>query len=407
MKNIYIINDLPRPSGLYGVGAFVKELAASFDMSGEYIVNMLEIDTNAQEFKIEKFGNRYILQVPANYNWYGDRRYYKSVLYLLNLYHKIPKDAYFIFNHNEHSELAHEIKRQYDLPKIVFVIHYFSWMWAVKADIKTFIKYIRHLSNSQVASVVRTAFEREQKMMKISDRIVTLSDDSEKLIHKAYEIDRKKITTINNGISDLYKPAIISSNNYTRKQLYLNLDEKIILYVGRLDVMKGLDVLISSFRDVASKYNNCRLVVIGDGDLSSVISKAGDAATRITFTGRIFKEQVLKWYNIADIGVLPSLSEECSFVGIEMMMYGLPIIATNGRGVRDMFRNNDNALTVNCLDSRRTFETQLTKAMFTLLNNSVLATQLGQNARKCYLERYHVDIMKQRYKELIENLATW
>ena len=49
-----------------------------------------------------------------------------------------------------------------------------------------------------------------------------------------------------------------------------------------------------------------------------------------------------KWYQIADIGVLPSYTEQCSYVGLEMLAHHLPIVASDGFGVRCMFQEQIN-----------------------------------------------------------------
>ena len=54
------------------------------------------------------------------------------------------------------------------------------------------------------------------------------------------------------------------------------------------------------------------------------------------YIGYLQKNELEKWYQLVDIGVLPSYSEQCSYTGIEMMMYSLPIVASDGFGVRIM-----------------------------------------------------------------------
>lgn len=178
-----------------------------------------------------------------------------------------------------------------------------------------------------------------------------------------------------------------------------------MLYVGRLDVMKGVDMLVSAFRTISQQIDNCRLIIVGDGDFKIVSTIIAPVASKITFTGRIPSRDVDKWYRIVDVGVFPTLSEECSFVGIEMMMYGLPIVATNGRGVRNMFHHMQNCLSVDCQRGRKVFETELSEAILKILNSETLANDLRKKSRQWYLDHYHLKFMQQKYLSLLEDIT--
>ena len=72
------------------------------------------------------------------------------------------------------------------------------------------------------------------------------------------------------------------------------------------------------------------------------------------YIGYLQKNELEKWYQLVDIGVLPSYSEQCSYTGIEMMMYSLPIVASDGFGVRNMFHDGSNA----CIASISSFRSE-------------------------------------------------
>ena len=67
---------------------------------------------------------------------------------------------------------------------------------------------------------------------------------------------------------------------------------------------------------------------VGDGFYSYYLNSCNPTWNKITFTGKLNKEDLYKLYQIADIGVLPSFHEQCSYVAIEMMMYGIPLVAS-------------------------------------------------------------------------------
>ena len=97
---------------------------------------------------------------------------------------------------------------------------------------------------------------------------------------------------------------------------------------------KGLGYLIKAFRMLLKKNPDCRLVIAGDGDLSKYIYESR-YCSKITFVGKLPHKELYLLYQIADIGVLPSLMEQCSYTVIEMLMFGLPIIGTTTPGISE------------------------------------------------------------------------
>ena len=61
----------------------------------------------------------------------------------------------------------------------------------------------------------------------------------------------------------------------------------------------------------------------------------------ITFTGRLEQEDLYELYQIADLGIMMSMHEQCSYVAIEMMMFGLPIIGTDSTGLNEMLEETE------------------------------------------------------------------
>ena len=96
--------------------------------------------------------------------------------------------------------------------------------------------------------------------------------------------------------------------------------------------------MIKAFRMLLKKNPDCRLVIAGDGDLSKYIYESR-YCSKITFVGKLPHKELYLLYQIADIGVLPSLMEQCSYTVIEMLMFGLPIIGTTTPGISEMIED--------------------------------------------------------------------
>ena len=112
-----------------------------------------------------------------------------------------------------------------------------------------------------------------------------------------------------------------------------------ILFVGALDkahYFKGVDVLLKAMRDLEYK-----LMIVGDGDLRSYYeAKAKNLGIDdgVVFTGRVSNEELSRYYQSADVFVLPSIdkSEAYGMTLLEAMAHGLPVVASNLPGVRSL-----------------------------------------------------------------------
>lgn len=184
-----------------------------------------------------------------------------------------------------------------------------------------------------------------------------------------------------------------------KKKLFLNHGEKIILFVGRLDFVKGLDILIKAIEGVLPLESDIRLLVVGDGNFEYYINQGSDISAKITYVGKISKERLYSYYQVADIGVIPSFHEQCSYVAIEMMMFGLPIIGTDSTGLNEMILDEcklyikDKEPLVNQLSNRLTF----------LLGDEKVRKRIGVAYRKKYEEEYSFEKMCMNYKSLLDN----
>ena len=166
-------------------------------------------------------------------------------------------------------------------------------------------------------------------------------------ILKSLGVSDKKIKFIPNGLDyDLYKPR---SKKIIRKKLNLNLNDKIILYVGYLIERKRVDILINSFKELLKFHPNLKLIIVGDGPLKQNLISLTlnlNLQSNVIFLGKLRSEEVALYMNAADVFSLTSSSEGRPNVVLEALASGLPVITTPVGDVTSFLINNVNAFIV-------------------------------------------------------------
>jgi len=113
-----------------------------------------------------------------------------------------------------------------------------------------------------------------------------------------------------------------------------------------LDAGKGLQYLLEAFVLVVESNPECHLVLAGDGDFKDIIEHARPVSSQVSYLGFIPFSDLLALYRESTIGVIPSLKEECSYVALEMLHCGLPVVASNVGGLKEIFSHNIDAFLV-------------------------------------------------------------
>lgn len=147
---------------------------------------------------------------------------------------------------------------------------------------------------------------------------------------------------------DLFSPG---DRTEARHMCGLSENDKVILFVGRLEPLKGPQYLIEAFPQVLRNYPNAQLVIIGNGNgaytdaLQRLANELG-ISMYVKFVGYIPNQALPQWYRAADVFVLPSIHEGFGVVCVEAMACGIPLVGTNTGGVPDIVREFECGLLV-------------------------------------------------------------
>jgi len=250
-----------------------------------------------------------------------------------------------IFSHldtfvNEVDKYSKENNKNYDL---IYSHYWLSGVVALKLK-KLWLKPVV-TSFHTIQEIKQEAFpfnidnpvrEREERSVsKGSDAIVVWSDHEEKFIQEKFKINSRNIEVIPPGVDvDIFKPE---DKSESRKIINISQDEKVILYVGRLERLKGLDTLLEAISLLEQRDIN--LLVVGGlynlEELSRLkkICRNLDLDQNVHFIGSINRKELKYYYNSSDLCVLPSYYESFGLSALEASACGIPVIASKRGGL--------------------------------------------------------------------------
>lgn len=157
-------------------------------------------------------------------------------------------------------------------------------------------------------------------------------------------VDENKLELIPNGI-DVSQYENLPSYGDFRNQLNINNNEKIILFLGRIHKIKGLDLLVDAVADLLRDIKDCKLVIVGpdDGYLSVLKKQTVDLGieNKVLFTGPLYGKDKLIAYIDADVVVYPGVYEIFGLVPFEAIICGTPIIVTDNSGCGEIVKKAD------------------------------------------------------------------
>jgi len=172
----------------------------------------------------------------------------------------------------------------------------------------------------------------EKQLVKNCHRILAPTDREKDNLMRYYNVSGEKIGVVPCGVNlDLFNPH---NKLATRKQLGINPDDIILLYVGRFEPLKGIEGLLEAISHL-KRYQRLRLVLVGgDGNEAPESRLLKQKATnlgiedKVIFAGRVDQKYLPPYYGSADALVISSHYESFGLVGLEALACGRPVVST-------------------------------------------------------------------------------
>lgn len=181
--------------------------------------------------------------------------------------------------------------------------------------------------------VNQAIYDIERKGMHAADKIIAVSYLTRNIIISRYAVSGDKVEVVYNGVEkngDAVNPV---------KQVGIKSDEKIVLFLGRITMQKGPEYFLAAAKKVLEVMENVKFVMAGNGDMMHrIISMAAEMGigSNVLFTGFLRGEDVRRVYELADLYVMPSVSEPFGIAPLEALNNDVPVLISKQSGVAEV-----------------------------------------------------------------------
>ncbi len=248
----------------------------------------------------------------------------------------------------------------------------------------------------------RYRIDGERLVAQDVDRVICGSEGEREMLVDLYGVPPQRIVTVPCGVDTVrFRPL---GRARARRELGLAPDEPVVLFVGRIEPLKGIEVLIKAAAQLEGRF---RLLVVG-GDGKDTERKAGLRALadqmgigeKVTFLDAVPHGDLPLYYNAADICVVPSYYESFGLVAIEAMACGVPVVASRVGGLKETVQDGRTGYLVpwRCPEP-------FAERLDLLLSNEPLRRSLGREARAA-AERFRWSEVAARVEDVYHDLVS-
>jgi glycosyltransferase involved in cell wall biosynthesis len=276
------------------------------------------------------------------------------------------------------------------------VIHAHDWMTypaAIAVAQDSGKPLVTHVHSTEFdrsgENVNQTIYDIERHGMHASDRVIAVSNYTKNIVKNSYGLSPDKVDVVYNGVVN---------NNGGSSQSPSNKSGKTVLFLGRITMQKGPEYFIAAAKKVLEKISNVKFVMAGDGDMTHrMIEYAAwlGIGHKVLFTRFLRGAEVDKAYRLADLYVMPSVSEPFGIAPLEALRHDVPVLVSRQSGISETLKH---ALKVDFWDIN-----QMANKIAAVLKHPPLSKTLRENGR-AEVERFRWEDSAAKVNKIYEQL---
>ena len=220
------------------------------------------------------------------------------------------------------------------------------------------------------------------------------------LLPKNHHSFKVPVEALSNGI-DLSHFTKGPASEEIYKKYAIPKNVPIILYVGRIDPEKSLDILVNSFKKLIKEAPKAHLVMVGDGTAREKLEKMikrKKLGNQTHFIGRVIGDDLSQIYRTGTVFVITSKTETQSIVLMEAMASGLPAIAVNAGAVTELVKDGENGFIFEPNDTAG-----IASGINAIISNKELREKMSKNALKM-IAKHDINYTLSRFEKIYNNV---
>jgi glycosyltransferase involved in cell wall biosynthesis len=221
--------------------------------------------------------------------------------------------------------------------------------------------------------------EIEGIALHLADQVVAVSQFTKNAIMREYGIPDDKIMVVHNSIDQSSLEPLDQDNAYRYLSFLKSQGYRVVVNIGRLTIQKGLPNLIRAAKEVVAKQPKTIFLIVGSGEqYHELIELAAELgiAKNVVFAGFQRGKRWRDAYAVADLFVMPSVSEPFGLTPLEAIGYGTPALVSKQSGISEVLQHS---LKVDFWDID-----EMANQITAVMQNDVLRDELLANSRREY-----------------------
>ena len=241
----------------------------------------------------------------------------------------------------------------------------------------------------------------QKRILKNTELIQINNTDEQADLKRFLGFQHPNVQIIPNGMNlkDFEK---LPPKNTFRDKFSILKAQKIVLFLSRINLKKGLDLLLPAFKEISLKIDDCLLIMAGpdDGYLAETerFIKENHLENRIKLVGMLTGNDKLAAFADADIFALPSHSEGFSIATLEALISGVPSLLSDRVGFGEAIRANNAAHLIDLNVA------SIVAGLTQMLDNQTYCQELSQNGITLVKNNYDIEIVAKRLFEEFEKI---